>query len=144
ALAGALGSWIAGAVGPAIMRWVLGLLFIAMGIWALIPDTLDDDKPRDAGTAIEIFGVTTVAFFLAEIGDKTQIATAALAARFVTIVPVVLGTTLGMLAADVPAVLFGQFASEHLRGAWVRYVAAALFIVLGLVTILALDVPAID
>ena len=139
-LAGAFGGWIADMAGPEIMRWVLGLLFMAMGIWALIPDKLDDDdKPRDATTAVEIFTVTTVAFFLAEIGDKTQIATAALAARYATIVPVVLGTTLGMLAADVPAVLFGRLASERVRGAWVRYVAAALFIVLGLVTILALD-----
>ena len=105
-----------------------------------MPDKLDDDdKPRDATTAVEIFTVTTVAFFLAEIGDKTQIATAALAARYATIVPVVLGTTLGMLAADVPAVLFGRLASERVRGAWARYGAAALFIVLGLVTILALD-----
>jgi Ca2+/H+ antiporter, TMEM165/GDT1 family len=142
ALAGALGSWIAVAAGPTVMRWVLGLLFIAMGVWALVPDKLDDDdKPRDAGTSMEIFTVTTVAFFLAEIGDKTQIATAALAARFDAIVSVVLGTTLGMLVADVPAVLFGNFASERVRGAWVRYVAAALFIVLGLVTILALDLP---
>lgn len=140
ALAGAFGSWIAEMVGPAIMRWVLGLLFIGMGLWALIPDKLDDDdKPRDAGTSLEIFTVTTIAFFLAEIGDKTQIATAALAARFEMIVPIVLGTTLGMLVADVPAVLFGQFASERVRSAWIRYVAAALFIVLGLVTILALD-----
>ncbi len=142
ALAGAVGSWVAAQAGPEIMRWVLGLLFIGMGAWALIPDKLDeDDKPKDASTTMQIFTVTTVAFFLAEIGDKTQIATAALAARFDSIVAVVLGTTLGMLVADVPAVLFGNVAGERARGAWVRYIAAGLFILIGLVTILAVDLP---
>jgi putative Ca2+/H+ antiporter (TMEM165/GDT1 family) len=82
-----------------------------------------------------------VSFFLAEIGDKTQIATAALAARFNTLIPVVAGTTLGMLAADVPAVLFGQFAADKTRGTWVRYVAATLFIGLGAITIIAPNLP---
>jgi putative Ca2+/H+ antiporter (TMEM165/GDT1 family) len=138
ALAGALGAWIASSVDPTILRWILGLLFIAMGAWALIPDTLDENKGlRDAATPVAVFLVTTVAFFLAEIGDKTQIATAALAARFASLVPVILGTTCGMLLADVPAVLFAQLAAEKIRFAWVRYVAAALFIGLGLATIFA-------
>lgn len=141
-IAGAAGAWIAATVGPAIMRWVLGLLFIAMGLWALIPDTLDDDKtPREAVTAIGVFAVTAVSFFLAEIGDKTQIATAALAARFESLVPVVMGTTLGMLVADVPAVLFGQMAGITASARWVRYVAAALFIALGIASIVAPNLP---
>ncbi len=137
ALAGAFGAFIASLVTPDILRWILGALFIGMGAWALIPDKLDDDeKVADAATTFSIFWVTTVAFFLAEIGDKTQIATAALAARFDAFIPVVAGTTIGMLIADVPAVYLGRYAGAKVNAPWVRYVAACLFIAMGLVTML--------
>lgn len=135
AVAGALGAWLGTAVDQNVLRWVLGALFIGMGIWALIPDSLDDAKVDEAATTMGIFWITTVAFFLAEMGDKTQLATAALAARFSAVVQVVAGTTLGMLLADVPAVFLGHLFSEQAKGSWVRYVAAAIFIVLGILTL---------
>ena len=98
ALAGAAGAWISALVGPQAMRWILGLSFIAMAVWTLIPDTYDDDDDNHATTSkLGVFGTTLVAFFLLEMGDKTQIATVALAAKFVSLVGVVAGTTLGML-----------------------------------------------
>ncbi len=136
AIAGALGAWLGTAVNPDILRWGLGILFIAMGIWAVIPDKLDDAKVDEAATTFGIFWITTVTFFLAEMGDKTQLATTALAARFAAVVQVVAGTTLGMLIADVPAVFLGHLFSEQAKGSWVRYVAAAIFIVLGVVTLI--------
>ena len=133
AIAGALGGWIGATVPPAVLQWVLAVLFIGMGIWTLKPDTLDDDDDaKDAATAWAVFAATTVAFFLAEIGDKTQFATAALAARFNDVVLVVMGTTIGMLIADVPAVLFGNFASKAAQAPWVRYIAAVVFIGFGI------------
>ena len=106
-LAGLLGGWIRTAVDPALMRWILGVSFLAIAAWALVPDKLEE---KDAGTMgrFGVFAVTAVAFFFAEIGDKTQLATVALAARFDSIVAVVAGTTTGMLIADVPAVLLGE------------------------------------
>src|SRR5574337_2221709 len=106
AFAGAVGQWLSNLMGPALLRWVLGLSFLAMAVWMLIPDKLDEadtDAPR-----LGVFGTTLVAFFLAEMGDKTQIATVALAARFGAFLPVVTGTTLGMMLANVPAVLVGD------------------------------------
>ncbi len=135
AVAGALGAWLGTAVDQDILRWVLGALFIGMGIWALVPDSLDDAKVDEAATTLGIFWITTVTFFLAEMGDKTQLATAALAARFAAVVQVVAGTTLGMLLADVPAVFLGHMFSEQAKGSWVRYVAAAIFIILGIMTL---------
>ncbi len=133
AIAGALGNLIATAIPPAVLQWVLAALFVGMGLWTLKPDTLDDDdKTADAVTTWAVFTATTVAFFLAEIGDKTQFATAALAARFDSIVLVVMGTTIGMLIADVPAVYFGNFASKAAQAPWVRFVAAAVFIGFGI------------
>jgi putative Ca2+/H+ antiporter (TMEM165/GDT1 family) len=138
ALAGAVGGMVAAALNPTVLKWVLGLLFIGMGIWALIPDKLDDDETvKDAATFIGILWITTVAFFLAEMGDKTQLATAALAARLGDVVLVVAGTTVGMLLADVPAVYLGRMATEKIQGPWVRYVAAAIFIAMGVFTIAA-------
>jgi putative Ca2+/H+ antiporter (TMEM165/GDT1 family) len=136
AIAGLLGGWLATAIDPTWLRWGLGVLFIGMGAWALVPDTLDTAEVKEAPTRWAVFAVTTVAFFLAEIGDKTQIATAALGARFGDIVAVVTGTTLGMLIADVPAVIFGQVAADKVRAGWVRYVAAAIFVGLGVLTII--------
>jgi putative Ca2+/H+ antiporter (TMEM165/GDT1 family) len=138
ALAGTVGGLVATALSPAILTWGLGLLFIGMGIWALIPDKLDDDDTvKDAATFVGILWITTVAFFLAEMGDKTQLATAALAARLGDVALVVAGTTMGMLLADVPAVYLGRMATEKIQGPWVRYVAAAIFIAMGVFTIAA-------
>lgn len=135
AIAGALGGWIAANISPETLKWVLGGLFIAIGIWALFPDSLDKEEVKEAKTAVAIFWITAVSFFFAEIGDKTQIATAALAAKYQAILPVVAGTTLGMLLADIPAVYLGRFAAVKVQAAWVRYIAAALFIGMGALTI---------
>ena len=138
AVAGLIGGWVATHVDPTVLRWGLGILFIAMGAWALIPDKLEEETGvKDATTTMGIFWITAISFFIAEIGDKTQIATAALAARFDSIVAVVSGTTIGMLLADVPAVYLGRLATEKLHGPWVRYTAAAIFAVMGIVTLMA-------
>ncbi|TCO82338.1 putative Ca2+/H+ antiporter (TMEM165/GDT1 family) [Plasticicumulans lactativorans] len=130
AAAGAFGAWVAGWLGPELLRKALGLSFLAVAAWTLIPDKIDDDEVQ-APSGYGAFLATTVAFFIAEIGDKTQIATVALAARFDALVAVVIGTTLGMLLANVPAVLVGHAAGGRFALGWVRYVAAALFAVLG-------------
>ncbi len=130
ALAGALGAWITTVLGPHLLRWIVGAAFIAMAVWMLVPDKLDDDDitlPSGLGA----FGATAVAFFLAEMGDKTQLATVALAAHYHALLPVVAGTTLGMLLADIPAVFIGNRMSTRIPVRWVHGVAAALFAVLG-------------
>ena len=137
ALAGAAGAWISAQVGPQVMRWVLGLSFIAMAVWTLIPDKYDDDDDAQATTSkLGVFGATLVAFFLLEMGDKTQIATVALAAKFDSLVGVVAGTTLGMMLANVPAVLLGEVAAKKLPMHIVHRVAAAIFFVLGVTVLL--------
>jgi putative Ca2+/H+ antiporter (TMEM165/GDT1 family) len=137
ALAGAAGAWISALVGPQVMRWVLGLSFIAMAVWTLIPDKYDDDDDATAQTTkFGVFGATLVAFFLLEMGDKTQIATVALAAKFDSLVGVVAGTTLGMMLANVPAVLLGEVAAKKLPMHIVHRVAAAIFFVLGVTVLL--------
>lgn len=134
ALAGLLGQWIAVALGPDVLRWVIGLSFLAMALWMLVPDQLDE---ADAGTRrFGVFGTTLVAFFLAEMGDKTQIATVALAARFDALLAVVAGTTLGMMIANVPAVLFGEAVAKKVPMRLVHGIAAAIFAVLGAVTLM--------
>lgn len=130
ALAGALGAWIAGLLGPSLMRWILGGSFIAMGIWTLIPDRIDDEA-RPASPRLGVFGTTLVAFFLLEMGDKTQIATVALAANYASLVAVVAGTTLGMMISNVPAVLLGEVAARKLPMRLVHGLAALVFFVLG-------------
>lgn len=136
AAAGALGQWVASALGPLWLRWILGLSFLAMAVWILVPDQLDEsDAPVTHGG---VFLTTLVAFFLAEIGDKTQIATVALAAQSSSLVAVVLGTTLGMLLANVPAVLFGERIARALPPKLVHRIAAALFAALGVATLLGL------
>jgi Ca2+/H+ antiporter, TMEM165/GDT1 family len=130
ALAGAGGAWIAALLGPDVMRWVLGLSFIAMGAWALIPDKLD---PGDASLQGKgIFTAAFTAFFLAEMGDKTQIATIALAAKFPSLAAVVMGTTIGMLLANVPVVLLGEKLTAKIPLRVVRALAAAAFVILGI------------
>lgn len=133
--AAALGSWAGAALDAGWLRWVLGLGFLAMAAWVLVPDTLDDDggAGRDRGGA---FLTTLVVFFLAEMGDKTQLATVALGARFDgALVAVVVGTTAGMLLANVPAVLVGQRLAERLPLRAMRWTAAALFALVGVATL---------
>jgi putative Ca2+/H+ antiporter (TMEM165/GDT1 family) len=136
ALAGFLGNWVRGIVAPETLRWIVAASFFAVAIWALVPDTLDDDEPQPA-TRWGVFGVTVVAFFLAEMGDKTQVATVVLAAKFPSLVAVVVGTTLGMLLANVPVVLIGNAASTKIPFKAARIVAALLFAGLGVYALLA-------
>lgn len=136
AAAGALGSWLTQFIGPVALRWILGLSFIAMAGWMLIPDKLDDDDTPKPGHGV--FVTTVIAFFLAEMGDKTQIATVALAARFpADFLGVVAGTTFGMMVANVPAVLVGGKLAERLPVKLVHTVAAVIFAVLGVLTLVA-------
>lgn len=133
-LAGSLGAWITQLLGPEILRWVLGLGFIAMAVWVLIPDEFDEADAKLARYGV--FGTTLMAFFLAEMGDKTQIATVALAAQYPALGVVVIGTTLGMLIANVPAVLLGDRIANRIPVRVVHGIAAAIFAALGLVTLL--------
>ena len=137
-LAGALGAWITASLSPEILRWVLGASFIGMAAWTLIPDKIEDDEDDegDMGGRWGVFGATLITFFLAEMGDKTQIATIAMAAHFPDPVLVVVGTTLGMLIADVPAVFIGDRLSAKIPMRLVHGIAAALFAVLGVATLL--------
>ena len=134
ALAAWLGAGVAAALGPQALRWILGLSFLAMAAWTLIPDKLEKEKPQ--GARLGAFAATLVAFFLVEMGDKTQIATAALAARYASIAAVVAGTTLGMMLADVPAVYFGERILRRVPAKTVRRVAAASFALLGALALL--------
>lgn len=137
AAAGWLGGWIAGLMGPQLLRWVIGGSFLAMALWMLVPDRLDDEEAAGGGgQRFGIFGTTVIAFFLAEMGDKTQIATVALAARYPNLPAVVAGTTLGMMLANVPAVLLGDQIAKKLSMTLVHGVAAAIFAVLGVLTLL--------
>ncbi len=133
-LAGVVGAWVAAAVGPEAMRWILGVSFIAMAAWILVPDKVDEGEaaviPRHG-----VFLATLVAFFLLEMGDKTQIATVALAAKYASLWAVVAGTTLGMMIANVPAVLLGELAATKLPMRLVRGIAAALFLALGILVL---------
>ena len=136
ALAGALGAWITTLFSPQTLRWLLGLSFIAMTGWILIPDKLDDTDAKT--TRYGVFGTTLVAFFLAEMGDKTQVATVALAAQYQAMLAVVAGTTLGMMIANVPAVLLGDRAANRMPVRLVHSIAAGLFAALGLATLLGM------
>jgi len=133
-LAGAAGAWIANIVGPTAMRWILGLSFIAMAIWTMIPDKYEEEQ--ETAARFGVFGTTLVAFFLVEMGDKTQIATVALAAKYSSLAAVVSGTTLGMMLANVPAVLLGEVAAKKLPMRLVHGIAAAIFLLLGVSVLL--------
>ncbi len=135
ALAGAVGAWLMSVVGPVAMRWVLGVSFLAMGAWTLIPDRIDEDE-AEPRSGRGVFLTTIIAFFLAEMGDKTQIATVALAAKYAMPVAVVAGTTLGMMIANVPAVFLGDRLLRKMPVRLVHGVAAALFALLGVATLL--------
>lgn len=132
ALAAFAGTLVADWLTPQILAWVLGLSFLAMGLWALVPDAPPSGEAAKAPSRFGPFLATALAFFLVEMGDKTQLATVALGARYEALVAVALGTTLGMMVANVPVVLFGEAAAKRVPAAAMRYAAAAIFIVLGL------------
>ena len=133
--AGALGAWITTLLSPNTIVWILGLSFIAMAIWTLKPDEIEEDEAKIAGR-FGVFGATTITFFLAEMGDKTQIATVALAANYSSVILVVIGTTLGMMIADVPAVFIGTKFAQKVSMKLVHGIAAAVFAILGIITLL--------
>lgn len=134
-LAGALGAWITSVVSPDVLRWVLGLSFLGMAVWTLIPDKIEEEETQVAHK-FGVFGATLITFFLAEMGDKTQIATVAMAAHYASPVMVVIGTTLGMLIADVPAVFIGDRFANKIPMKLVHGIAAAMFAVMGVLALL--------
>ena len=134
-LAGAVGAWVTAFVGPEILRWVLAVSFIAMAVWMLIPDTLDDAQ-SESQPRWGVFGTTVVAFFLAEMGDKTQIATVMLAARYHAYFWVVAGTTLGMMLANVPVVWLGERMTRLVPMRLVHTVSALVFAALGVAVLI--------
>ena len=137
-LAGALGAWITSVLSPEILRWVLGISFIAMAIWTLIPDKIEEEETLMA-KHLGVFGATLITFFIAEIGDKTQIATIAMAAHYQSAFMVVCGTTLGMLIADVPAVFLGNQFAHKIPMKLIHGIAAGIFAVMGVLTLLKVD-----
>ena len=132
--AGAVGAWVTTLMGPDTLRWVLGISFLAMAVWTLIPDKFDEEDARLA--RFGAFGTTLVAFFLAEMGDKTQVATVALAAQYQSLALVVAGTTVGMMIANVPAVILGDRIADRMPVRLVHGIAAAIFAILGVATLL--------
>ena len=134
-IAGALGAWVTALLTPEVLRWVLGASFIGMAIWTMIPDKIDEDETQIA-KRFGVFGATLVTFFLAEMGDKTQIATIAMAAHYPNPLWVVAGTTLGMLIADVPAVFVGDKLAAKIPMKLVHSIAALMFAALGAATLL--------
>jgi putative Ca2+/H+ antiporter (TMEM165/GDT1 family) len=133
-LAGALGAWITTTISAEVLRWILGLSFIGMAIWTMIPDKIEEEETQIAHK-YGVFGATLVTFFLAEMGDKTQIATVAMAAHYTAPLLVVVGTTLGMLIADVPAVFAGDKLANKIPMRLVHSIAAAVFAALGIATL---------
>ena len=133
-LAGAVGSWVTTVMGPDVLRWVLGASFIAMAAWMLIPDKLDDEE-GDSAPRMGVFVTTVVVFFLAEMGDKTQIATIMLAAQYNAWFAVVAGTTLGMMLANAPVVWFGDAITKRVPLRMVHIISAGIFAVLGVVAL---------
>jgi putative Ca2+/H+ antiporter (TMEM165/GDT1 family) len=133
-VAGALGTWITSLAEPSTLRWVLGISFIAMAIWTLIPDKFEEEDAKLA--KFGVFTTTLVAFFLAEMGDKTQVATVALAAQYQDLFAVVMGTTFGMMIANVPAVLLGDRIAHRMPTRLVHGIAAAIFALLGVATLM--------
>jgi putative Ca2+/H+ antiporter (TMEM165/GDT1 family) len=137
--AAALGTWLTRVIDPVWMRWVLGASFLAVALWMLVPDTPDESKDRRLGR-LGVFGLTTVSFFLVEMGDKTQIATVMLAARYDAVFVVTAGTTLGMLAANIPAVLLGDRIVQRVPIVWVHRIAAIVFASIGAAILAGLHV----
>jgi Ca2+/H+ antiporter, TMEM165/GDT1 family len=137
-LAGALGAWITSMVSPETMRWVLGLSFIAMALWTMVPDKIEEEETQVA-KRVGVFGATFITFFLAEMGDKTQVATIALAAHYAAPLTVVIGTTLGMLIADVPAVFIGNKFAAKIPMRLMHSIAAGMFALMGVLTLLKIE-----
>lgn len=135
ALAGAVGASVTAWLGPQWLRWILAGSFIAMAVWMLIPDKLDDDDAPDAPRH-GVLVTTIIAFFLAEMGDKTQVATVMLAAQYQAWAAVVAGTTLGMMVANAPVVWFGEAITRRVPLRLVHLISAAVFAVLGLIALL--------
>ena len=133
--AGAIGHWVTALFGGEWLRWVLGASFLAMSFWIMIPDKLDDEEDGVSRCCYGVFGTTLATFFLAEMGDKTQIATVALAAKYSSLFAVVAGTTIGMLIANVPAVLLGDKVASKVPMKVVHGIAALLFVLLGILTL---------
>ena len=137
ALAGALGAAVTQWLGPQGLRWLLGASFIAMALWMLVPDKLDEANAPKGGARLGVFGTTVLVFFLAEMGDKTQVATVMLAAQYGKWLAVVAGTTLGMMVANVPVVWFGDRITKKVPIRAVHVVSAAVFLVLGVLALVA-------
>lgn len=131
-LAGWVGVWLASLVSPQTLKWIVAIAFFAFGLWALVPDKLEQTRTT---TARSVFITTLVVFFFVEMGDKTQLATVALAARYEQLVAVVLGTTAGMMIANAPAVWLGEALAQKVNMKAMRWIAATLFIVLGVLTL---------
>ena len=136
AFAGALGAWVTTLLGPVWLRWILGLSFLGMAAWMLIPDRLDDEEDDGRPPRLGVFGTTVLAFFLAEMGDKTQIATVMLAAQHSAWGWVVAGTTLGMMLANAPVVWLGERLTRRIPIRLVHLVSALIFVLLGLAVLL--------
>jgi Ca2+/H+ antiporter, TMEM165/GDT1 family len=137
ACAAYLGHWLTSLVSPEVLRWVLSASFIAIGLWLLVPDEIDDaDSSKTANSPLQVFMLTLGLFFLAEMGDKTQIATIALGARFNDVFSVTVGTTLGMMLANVPAVWVGQKFTQKMPIKWVHAIAAITFICIGIAALI--------
>ncbi|MFZ1417815.1 MAG: TMEM165/GDT1 family protein [Burkholderiaceae bacterium] len=134
AMAGALGAWLSSLMRPEVLNWVMAAAFIAMGLWILVPDKLDEDDVAVPKQQMGVFFATVVAFFLAEMGDKTQFATIALAAQYSDVFSVVLGTTLGMMMANAPAVYLGNRFAQRLPTKIIHIIAAIIFIAIGALT----------
>ena len=135
--AGAVGDWLTHVFGITVLRWIVGLSFLGMAVWILIPDKLDETTP--ALSHHGVFITTVITFFLAEMGDKTQVATVALAAHYQSLLMVVAGTTVGMMIADVPAVWFGDWIIKRVPIRMVHVTAAIIFVILGALTLLNVD-----
>ena len=134
AMAGALGAWLSSLMRPEVLSWVMAAAFIAMGLWILVPDKLDEDDVAVPKQQMGVFFATVTAFFLAEMGDKTQFATIALAAQYSNVFSVVLGTTLGMMMANAPAVYLGNRFAQRLPTKIIHIIAAIIFIAIGVLT----------
>ena len=137
ACAAFLGQWLTTLMSPEVLKWVLSLSFLGIGLWLLVPDHIDDAAgSKVADRAFQVFMLTVGLFFLAEMGDKTQIATIALGARYSDVFSVTVGTTLGMMLANAPAVWIGQKFTKRMPIKWVHAVAAVTFIAIGLATLI--------
>lgn len=134
AMAGAVGAWVTTVMGPEMLRWVLGASFLALAVWMLVPDKMEDEEETGHAPRLGVFGTTVLAFFLAEMGDKTQIATIMLAAQYQAFVWVVAGTTLGMLLANAPVVWLGERMTRRIPIRLVHIVSALIFAGSGLAT----------